>query len=353
MKQRRSIALFASALMATQLVSPAFAAALPVNQEQVARLGIRTAPVTLASMQSSTSVLGHVMPALNARVPVPAPFSGTVVAIEVLEGASVKAGDTLVILASRNVRDARAQLQALEAENRMAAAAAARSRQLSEEGIVSRARAEEDASRAASAAAAYAATREVLAHTSAVSGSADMYRLVSPVDGRVAHIEVMPGAPIAEMETAVHIDTGDELWIEARLPASEVGKVGVGDAIAVEGTEIQGRVVAAGNSIDPQTRSAVLRAVVPAEANLISGETVRVSVLRNAQAGALNVPRNAVVRVDNGFAVFVARADGFDVVPVDVLATGAAETTLLGALSPNDQVAVTGVSELKALALQD
>lgn len=345
-----------AAIMVAVLLLPLTSAAgatLAITPEQSDHLGVTTAPVTVAEMQTATSILGHVMPALNARVPVPAPFSGTVVAIDVLEGAEVKAGDTLATLASRDVRQARAELQSLEAQQRTAAAAAARSRQLADEGIVSRARAEEDAARAAAAAADYAAVREILARTNSVSGSADLYRLTAPVDGRVARIDVLPGGMVDEMEPAVLLDTGSELWIEARLPASEVGAVAVGDTVLVEGRDVRGRVVAAGNTIDPETRSAVLRAAVPADAHLIAGETVRISVLREAQPGALSVPRNAVVRLDSGFAVFVAREDGFDVVPVDVVATGAKEITLLGPIEASERVAVSGLSELKALALRD
>jgi cobalt-zinc-cadmium efflux system membrane fusion protein len=329
------------------------AATLSISPEQSQRLGIMTAPVTPAITQTTTSILGHVMPAMNARVPVPAPFSGTVVAIEVLEGAEVEAGDTLAIVASRNVRDAHAQLQSLQVQHQTAAAAAARSQQLSEEGIVSRARAEEDAARAAAIAAEYSAVREILSRTSSVDGSADMYRLVAPVSGRVASVHALPGGTIEEMEAAILLDTGDELWIEARLPASEIGKVGVGDAVLIEGRNIRGQVVGVGRAIDPITRSAVLRAVVPSNAILVSGDTVRVSVLKDAHAESLNVPRSAVVRMTDGFAVFVARQDGFDVVPVRVVATGATEITFLGPVEPTASVAISGLSELKALALQD
>jgi cobalt-zinc-cadmium efflux system membrane fusion protein len=333
--------------------SLATAATLSLTQEQMDNLGVTTAPVTTAVTQTTTSALGHVMPALNARVPVPAPFSGTVVAVDVLEGAEVKAGDTLAVLASRDVREARAQLQSLEAQHRAAAAAAARSSQLAGEGIVSRARSEEDASRAAATAADYAAVREILSRTNSVAGTPDMYRLVSPVDGRVARIEVLPGGAIGEMDTAVLLDTGSELWIEARLPASDVGNVKVGDGILVEGRGIRGEVVAVGTSIDPLTRSAVLRAAVSPDAHLIAGETVRISILDDAESGTLSVPRGAVVSLDGGFAVFVVREGGFDVIPVEVMATGATEIALLGPIEPNELVAISGLTELKALALLD
>ncbi len=67
----------------------------------------------------------------------------------------------------------------------------------------------------------------------------------------------------------------------------------------------------------------MLRATIPADSGLVVGETVRISILEPAAADALNLPRNAVVQLGEGSGRFRRQEDGFEAVPVTVLAQGA------------------------------
>lgn len=340
------------AVMMTAAAS-AGAQTLSITPQQVERLGIRTAPVSQAEEQTVTSILGTVTPAVNARLQVSAPFAGTVAAYHALEGETVEAGDTLAVIASRDLRESLADLQGLDAEFRAAKAAADRARQLVEEGIASRARAEEAIAREQQAEAALAAMQEIVSRADVLDGAKGEYRLLAPAEGRIAGIALSPGAHVEEMAPVLTLDTGDALWIEARLPAAMVGKISAGDAVVVEGQGVRGEVVAVGATIDPMTRSAVLRAAIPADAPLVAGQTVRISVLQSAPSGAFNLSRNAVVQLGDSVVVFLARDGGFEPVPVTVLARGASVATITGPIDASSIVAVSGLSELKTLALQD
>jgi cobalt-zinc-cadmium efflux system membrane fusion protein len=334
-------------LAVAAVTTPALAQHLTVSATQIQRLGIRTAQVTPAQTKTVVSALGRVTPAPGARLPVSAPFAGTVKTLIRLEGEQVKKGEALIVIVSSDMRDSLARLQSAQAHARTTGAAAARARALVKEGIAPASRAEEAAAAAAAARADLAALRSTMGRA-ARAGDGE-YSLVAPANGRIAAISASAGDKVAAMEPVLALETGSELWVEAALPASQIGLVAAGDRAMVEGTRIGGVVVAAGSSIDAKTRSAVMRVRLDGGASLVPGQTVRLSVSSGAEPGSFNVPRDAVTVLKGRDVVFVARKGGFDSVPVRVLARGPRNTTVSGPLSARDAVAVSGVTELKAM----
>ena len=320
---------------------------ISVSPHQSQRLGIRTAPVRPAGTQASVSILGRVTPAPDSRRPVSVPFAGSVISFIRLEGEMVKKGEALAVIASSEMSAGMARLQGLEAQDRMARAAAQRAHALMEEGIAPAARAEEADAEAAMAAAQLSAARIATARARRAEDGG--YHLLAPEAGRIASVEAKIGDQLVAMQPLMTIDIREEFWVEGALPAAAVGRVSRGDTVRIENDpDAFGEVVAAGASIDPQTRSATLRARLTAPGGLVSGQTVRLTVERRAAPGSFNVPRAAVVELDKGPAVFIARSGGFEAVPVRVLARGPAEATVSGALRAQDHVAIAGMTELKA-----
>ena len=327
--------------------SGASARVLAITAQQMEGLGIKVAPVRSAASETVVSLLGRIMPSSNSRVPVSAPFAGMVRSLVQLEGSEVKKGDTLAVIVSADMHAAHAKLQGQEAHYRTVKAASDRANALVKEGIAPASRAEEANSSLAAAAAELAASRSIMTRASRTEDGS--YRLLAPTAGRVARIDISAGDQVAAMQPVAAIDTGRGMWVEGSLPASAIGHVAAGDRVILEGAiGVSGDVIAAGSSIDPKTRSAMLRARLDAPNGLVSGQTVRFSVTRKAGAGSFSVPRAAVVELKSGPAVFAVRQGGFEPVPVRLLAWGSRDATISGPLSAFDTVAVTGVSELKA-----
>lgn len=346
---RNSLCLLAALLL---LSSAAQAAIVPVTPQQMQRLGIRTVPVRAAATQPGVSVLGRVTPAPDSRIPVSAPFAGSVQSLIRLEGETVKAGEALAVIASSDAGAMLGRLQGQEAQYRNARAAADRARALVKEGIAPQSRAEEALAAEQSAAAELAASRSAMARATRTADGG--YRLTAPQGGRIAAVQVHVGDQVAAMQPLITIDTRTELWVEGALPAAAVGRVAPGDGVRVDGmNDVTGTVVAAGTFIDPKTRSATLRARLSSPGALVGGQTVRLTVTQKAAAGSLAVPRMAVVELSGGPAVFVARKGGFEAVPVRVIARGPDDATISGRLSAGDRVAVSGLSELKAAGVQE
>lgn len=332
--------------------SAASARVVEVTPAQATRLGIRTVPVRPAETQSAVSVLGRVMPAPDSRIPVSAPFAGAVERLLKLEGARVKKGDALAVIVSAEMQFAEAKLKSLEARHQSAKAAAKRARALVDEGIAPASRAEEADAEASSMAADLAASRRAMAQAAATGRGS--YNLLAPVDGRISAISISAGEQITAMQLALSIDTKDEMWIEGQLPANAIGRVASGDSAMVEELPgATGMVMAAGTTIDPRNRSAMVRVRLNSAPGLVSGQTVRLTIQKRAEAGSFNVPRAAVVELKNGTAIFVARPKGFEPVAVKLLARGPSDATVRGELKPQDAVAVSGVAELKAASQRD
>jgi cobalt-zinc-cadmium efflux system membrane fusion protein len=332
--------------------SSAAARVLAITPEQVTRLGIHTEVVQPSTARAVLSVLGRIVPAPDSRFPVSTPFAGTVKKLVHLEGESVRKGDPLLAIASTDLSAAQARLVGLRARQRMTDAAAARAKTLVDEGIAPASRAEEANAEASAAKADLMASEQVMALARHAPDGG--YYLLAPTTGRIAVIDVAAGEQVTAMQPVLTIDTRQDLWAEGALPAASIGSVASGDSVTLEGVNgVTGTVVAVGISIDPHTRSATVRAKLSGTGLLVGGQTVRLSITRRAGTADFNVPRTAVVELKSGPAVFVARPGGFEPVPVRILARGAVQASITGALHVGDKVVVTGTTELKAVSLQE
>ena len=91
------------------------------------------------------------------------------------------------------------------------------------------------------------------------------------------------------MAPAVVLDTSDELWVEAQLPAFLIGKARPGDIIHLS-DGATGKVLSVGHTLDPKTRSAKLVGTIPVSAGLALGQMVTLSIHRKAAVSGFDVP---------------------------------------------------------------
>jgi cobalt-zinc-cadmium efflux system membrane fusion protein len=321
---------------------------LTVNAAQRQSLGIRT---TVA--QPTGSVAIATLPATialppGARVAVSAPFPGVIRQNFTVSGQAVGRGEALATVFSREVLEMGAELSRARARQGLARSAAARTDQLVKEGIAAGARAEE-ARAALQEADTDVSSRSrllALAHADAATG---VYTLRAPIAGHISSATVQTGGAIDGMSAPFVVDASRRYAVEAQLPERLVGKVSVGDRIGLPGG-ISGIVTSVGVTIDPQTRSALLKASVPAAPGLVAGSSISVALYGSAVAGAVTVPASAVARVGGRTMVFTETASGFTLRPVKLVSAGGADAVVTG-VTVGSRVASAGVSELKALGL--
>lgn len=323
-------------------------AVLQVSASQRRQLGIRTLPARSAEAAPIARLPATVVPPPGARVAVSAPFPGVIRQNFAVVGQSVGKGAALATVFSREVLEMGAELSRARARSGVARSAAARTEQLVKEGIAAGARSEETRAALREAEADVNSRARLLALANA-NPATGIYVLRAPIAGRISAGNVQIGGAIDGMAAPFVIDAARRYAIEAQLPARFVGMVRAGDRIALPGGII-GTVTSVGVTIDPQTRSALLKASVPAAPGLVTGRAITVDLLGRTAAGAVAVPARAITRINGTAIVFVEGAGGFRAHPVGLVSSGGQNAVVTG-LPAGTRVVVTGVSELKAMGL--
>jgi len=319
--------------------------AVPVQQSQ--RMGIKLTPAIAATEAPLAELPAMIAPPPNARVAVAATLPGVVMRTMVVEGDSVRQGQALAVVASRDVLSLSGDLTRASVRLGVAQSNAGRLSQLDREGIIAGARADEARALAAEARADVAEKSRILRLVNGHGGSGT-YTLVAPIAGRVTAATIQTGSPVDGTTAPYVIDAADRYEVEAQVPERLIGTIRPGMSIHLGG--LRGTVTSVGSTIDPATRSAMLKATLPVGSALVAGRATSISVYGSPPSGSVNVPSSAVAKMDGRDVVFVASAGGY--VARRVTAGGSSDgiTLVLAGVRPGERVVISGTSALKSLA---
>ncbi len=345
---------------------PAAAPELPYFEDGVVRLpaafaeriGLKTQVATVTDIAPVVYVTGvlefdeQLIAAVGSRI------SGRVKEVRVIEGTKVKPGDTLATMESAELGKAQAEIFSVKARAQYAGTDEARKKKLLEEGIASQ-RSLELASQESliTGAELRAAKQRVQALGGSDSGKAlGVMALTSPIAGDVVKVHVFRGQAVEPSYTAFTIADRSSLWVRLSVFEGEVGNVRVGDTVElsaqVSADEVlTGKVTFISTVLDPVTRSAEVRVIVPNESGRLRvGQAVNARI-RPSAAGkrALAVPRTTVVQVDGKPTVFVAiDATGVVPRPVELGVQGADLVEITSGIAEGDKIVTDGVFALKS-----
>ncbi|MGE0483889.1 MAG: efflux RND transporter periplasmic adaptor subunit [Gammaproteobacteria bacterium] len=336
--------------MATMAVAVTVAAddALEVSAEQRALLDIATAPVAAADAVTLDHLAGEISLPIASSSALTAPQGGVVLQVLVEAGERVQAGDVLAVIDSRELATARADLVRARAERNLAASRLARDEALLAEGVIPQARVE--AVRAELA----ARSAEVTAATARLGGLAathggGRYHLVAPMEATVVERRVAAGEPIETYGVAFLLLADAGLRVDFWLPSEFAAVVAPGQLARVGALEarVDGRAAA----IDPETQLLAVRASVAPGSGLLPGQRVSVSFDLPAPAGAVSVPRAALVQVASGAVVYRSgQGDRIEPVAVTVHGESAGQAVVAGTLAVGEAVVIRGTAALRAMA---
>ncbi len=276
-------------------------------------------------------------------------FPGTVLQTLVVEGDTVRRGQALAVIASREILNEGADLAQARSRLAVAAAAAERLGKLGEEGIVAGARVDEARAQLEQAKAEVAAKARMLDAVSA-DGARGTYILTAPIDGVVAVAKLQAGAPVEGANAPYVIDAADSYEIQAQVPERLVGQIKAGMRVQL-GDKVRAKVTSVGAVIQPETRSASLKAAVLPGSGVVAGRTAMAAIYAPAPAGAAAVPRTAVTEIDGAEVVLVQSTGGFIIRKVTTAGAAGDRIVILSGVKPGEPVVVAGLSDLKAIAL--
>lgn len=291
---------------------------------------------------------------LEGSAVVTAPFAGVVTAVLVREGQRVTRHQPLARIQSREAMTLTAELTTASGSYQVAAAQAARDRQLLAEGIIPQARTQAAEAQREAAFARLHELQAARATAPVASGAAPgTYELRAPLTGRVIERSLRLGEPVGLLAKAYVIARQDQVLLELHVPARYAAQLRVGQpvrtAAGIEAAGIEGRLSEIGGAIDPASQTVLVRALLDTR-QLLPGQQTSATLQLPAPAGALQVPADALVERDGGYVVFVADARGYTPVPVTLLTQLAdGRSVVRGKLQPGTEVVTTGAGALKSL----
>lgn len=321
--------------------------AIAMTDGQMQRLGIVLAEAKTVGSVPLAELPAIIVPPANARVAVAATFAGVVTRVFAVEGQSVRKGDPLAIVASRDVLILGSDLSRANARLGVARSSAGRLGQLAREGVIAGARADEAAATLTQAQVDVSEKRRILALSNA-SGTGGSYTLSAPIAGRVTTATAQAGSPVDGTTAPFVIDASDRFAIEAQLPERLVGIIKIGMQVRL-GRDAVGTVTAIGATIDPMTRSVMLKASIPAAPGIVTGKATTVTIYGAPKAAAVSVPMSAVTEVDGAETVFVRGERGFAARRISVAGTVDGLAVVTTGLRAGERVVTTGTTELKSL----
>jgi len=340
---------------AAEAAPKAPAGVLPLTAAELSRIGVRFAAVAAATDMPIATVPATLAPPPNARVAVAAVIPGVVTRTLVVEGDSVRQGQPLAVVAARELFTLGAGIEQASARVEVARANDRRLGQLAREGVIAAARADEARAALREAEAELNEQRRIVRLVNGKPGQGS-YTLTAPIAGRITTASIQTGSPVSEATAAYVIDAASRYELTAQLPERLLGQVRPGMAVRLPGNGtdgIRGEITSVGTVLDPATRSATLRAHIPPGPGVVSGRAVPATVLAPAPAGTLVVPAGAVVEVDGKPSLFVRVPQGVAVRAVTVGDQADGGVLIRSGLRAGEEIAVGGMSELKAIAGQD
>jgi RND family efflux transporter MFP subunit len=314
----------------------------PVASEPV--VAVETAQVQRGAIHSRIVVAGSLearrKSQIGARVP------GRIKQLHVHVGDRVAAGDVLFEIESHTylaaLRQAEAGLDLAGAQRREIEEDLARqerilARELVAEQVVARLRTQVEVARARERQAAQAVeiARQNLADT----------KVRAPYGGSIARRLVDEGTAAIPQSSVVELQ--ETAWLEARaaIAESNLGLVQAGDPV---GIRVQGRrdpitaeVTAVSDTIDPATRTYLVRVAVPnPDHGLPAGVFAKLEITPRSQRDVLLVPRSALCSDEGSSRVFVVRGDRVQRVPVEIGVVTEDTAEVIRGLSEGDTVVV-------------
>lgn len=347
-------------LLGVLLTQPAQAEEIVLNASQKQTLGIVSAPLPamrhgeIAGMPAQVVIPGNQL--FTVSTPLPAMVEQTLAGV----GDPVRKGQKLATLQSPALAEAQRGLLQSSTQAQLARENLARDEQLWKDGIIAESRLRTTQSQYREANAALAERKQLL-RLSGMS-DADVARLqsdnmlssqlavTSPIDGVVLEKSANAGQRLDAAVPLFTVAQLEPLALEIQVPLANTSGLKVGTSVTVPAYSAKGKLTAIGRSLSGGNQTILLRALIrEGAANLRPGQFVEATIATTGDApNQWSIPNGALARIGNKAAVFVETAKGYRSEEVTVLHEGATDSVVTGKLRSGENIAVRGVSALKA-----
>jgi membrane fusion protein (multidrug efflux system) len=297
-------------------------------------------PATMAVIGTMEAVKG---------VTVSADLPGTVARIAFESGQSVHTGDVLVEL---DTRQERAQLASLEAQRDLAGLNFSRTKQLVDQGVISRADYDQ----------ATAQQKATEANVAEIRATIERKTIRAPFSGNLGIRQVNLGQYLSAGQAIVPLQALNPIYVNFGVPQQAAAKVQVGRALRVRKEDLpsvaySGRVTAVDSVVNEATRNVQVQATLPNPGGkLHPGMFVQVEVLLGGGQSVIALPASAINYAPYGDSVFVISDlkdpsgkpyRGVHQQFVKVQGSRGDQVGIISGVNPGDEIVTSGVFKLR------
>ncbi len=283
---------------------------------------------------------------------VSAAIAGRIVALNRNLGETVRRGETLAVIESREAASLKGEVEAAQARLALARSNYVREQRLYAERVSP----EQDliAARTAATEASIALrlARQQLSATGGGGGSLNRVGIVAPIAGQIIGRSAVLGQTVAADTELFRVANLSTVTLSLALSPADAGRVHPGAAVDVTATGRKGqaRVTFVSPALDPQTR------LVPIVANIDNrggfwriGESATAAIqLPGTGDATIRVPITAVQMINNKSVVFVRTDNGFKATTVTLGAQSGDTVVVTAGLTGREQIASTNSFTLKS-----
>lgn len=343
--------------------------ALALTAEKREALGLKVEPAQARVPQLRLTLTGKIAANPDRTVVVAPRTPGRVVKVSAQLGDTVDLGATLALVDSVEAADALADLAHSESALALAEADYEREKLLVEGKIGARkdflragaalqqARVQRDRTR--DKLRLLGVTDAMLADAQKQPGQRLLTPLLAPFRGTVIERQVSEGQLIDAAAVPFRLADLSTVWALLDVPETDISAVRIGQEAVIEkgreGSDSHtGRVVHIGDVVEEQTRTVKVRVEIPNRERHFKPGMFITGQITSLQSGppVLMVPKDAVVLLDEGSAVFVVMNDVARVRPVEVGPEVGGWIPVRKGLNPGEPVATAGTFALKAQLLK-
>jgi cobalt-zinc-cadmium efflux system membrane fusion protein len=343
---------------------------MPVARIEAAKITV--APVTAGSLARRITVPGVIAPDIDRLAHIPAKVVGTVVEMRKRPGDTVKKGEVVAVLDSREAADAKSEYLTGSVNFDLQKTMFERAQTLWDKKISA-----EQQYLQARATFIQARLRADLARQKLLALNLDpgqvaqlpeqetsppeksnlrRYEIRSSLSGRVIERKVNIGASVGQEGDPSDLYSVADLsvvWVEMSLPTTELDRVAEGQRVVVSGSEpgkrSEGKVIFVSPVLDQETRSArVIAEIGNADLTWRPGSYVSADIFAGEKPVKLRLPRTALQKVDGKAVVFVRTPEGFEKREVVIGEEDEQAVEVVSGLKQGDEVAVANSFLLKA-----
>ena len=328
----------------------------PAAAEQP-KANLKVETVHLQNVADTLEIPGRVEADPEHVVHIFAPLSGRLLNLNLTRGQEVHKGQTIAMLQSGDVAQARADFEKAHIETLRADHALERGKLLVAHEVMSQADFQEIKAVEEAAHAEQERARQRIHELGfSENGATDMTAITAPIAGTILDIGTASGEMQRSLETTSGIATVanlDTVWVTGDLFERDLGVVHPHDAVnllfsAYPGETLHGTIGNIGDSLDPMTHAVKVRVVLANPGHRLKPAmfaTLRISRPSQVQ---IVVPLEAVLHDGNNTEVYVPTAGGkYALRQVAIGATRGKQIEILSGLRDGEQVVTQGAAFLR------